>query len=306
MEQVVQGAIFVLAVAGNAIVVIGLFCRRKKLSRMNLLILHLCLADFFVAFFNVLPQLLWDITFTFQGGPALCKLVTYLQLVAMYASSYVLVTTAIDRYLVICHPLLTHAWSACRIHSLVGVAWIMALAFSLPQMFIFSYIEISPGLRDCRATFNPDWTLQLYITWIAVSIYVLPSIFLVLTYGRICYAVWRSSVTPPSEGSKRLYLRCVNGNNSPSLTQPILKRNRKSRESKSMPARTRKMSRSKVKTVKLTLTVILCYLLCWSPFFISQLWAAWDVDAPFEGKRFLFIDSHTIDPQPVYRLSIQD
>ena len=46
------------------------------------------------------------------------------------------------------------------------------------------------------------------------------------------------------------------------------------------------ISSAKIKTVKLTLTVILCYFLCWSPFFIAQMWAAWDETAPFYGKNY--------------------
>ncbi len=49
-------------------------------------------------------------------------------------------------------------------------------------------------------------------------------------------------------------------------------------------AHVRTLSRSKLKTVKLTLTVILCYLICWGPFFIAQMWAAWDPHAPFTGQ----------------------
>lgn len=55
--------IFALAVVGNSVVLLVLALRGKKLSRMNLMIVHLSVADLFVAFFNVLPQLLWDITF---------------------------------------------------------------------------------------------------------------------------------------------------------------------------------------------------------------------------------------------------
>ncbi len=73
------------------------FYFRKKLSRMNMMIVHLSLADLFVAFCNVLPQLIWDITYRFYGGDFLCRFVKFVQVVAMYASSYVLVTTAIDR-----------------------------------------------------------------------------------------------------------------------------------------------------------------------------------------------------------------
>ena len=63
IEIFVSGLIFACAVIGNSVVLLVLGTRRKKLSRMNLMIAHLSIADLFVAFFNVLPQLIWDITF---------------------------------------------------------------------------------------------------------------------------------------------------------------------------------------------------------------------------------------------------
>ena len=66
-----------------------LFFRRQKLSRMNLLIAHLAAADLFVAFFNVLPQLIWDITFRFKGGDVLCRLVKYLQVRILFQIKFV-------------------------------------------------------------------------------------------------------------------------------------------------------------------------------------------------------------------------
>ena len=62
--------------------------RRQKLSRMNLLIAHLAAADLFVAFFNVLPQMIWDITFRFKGGDVLCRLVKYLQVRIFFLISF--------------------------------------------------------------------------------------------------------------------------------------------------------------------------------------------------------------------------
>ncbi len=80
IEISVQACILFLAVFGNGMVLLVLFCRRRqKLSRMNLLLAHLALADLFVAFFNILPQLIWDITYRFYGGDFLCRTVKYLQ-----------------------------------------------------------------------------------------------------------------------------------------------------------------------------------------------------------------------------------
>jgi hypothetical protein len=58
VEIAVQAAIFVLAITGNGLV-LGLLVamsRRKELGRMYTMIGHLSIADLFVAFFNLLPQ----------------------------------------------------------------------------------------------------------------------------------------------------------------------------------------------------------------------------------------------------------
>ncbi|CAG5130245.1 unnamed protein product, partial [Candidula unifasciata] len=208
IEMAVSATILFLAIAGNCCVILSLAIKRKHLSRMHLMILHLSLADLFVAFFNVLPQLIWDITYRFQGGSFMCVVVKYLQVVAMYASSYVLLATAVDRqvylvYYAICRPFLSQSWTAKQAHILVIIAWAASLLFSLPQMFIFSYQEISllllymkvelgSEVYDCWARFHPEWTLPAYITWMTASIFIIPTCLLGLLYGQITWVVWKA------------------------------------------------------------------------------------------------------------------
>jgi len=220
VEVAVQLVILCASVIGNVlvlvIVVVGIRRRRDvvsspgvhtinlsftstspRLSRMNRMIVHLSTADLFVAFFNVLPQLLWDITGTFRGNDLLCRTVTYLQLVAMYASSYVLVATAVDRYLAICRPL--NAFRHRGSDRLVAAAWLLALVFAVPQLAVFGYREAdSSGNSDCWAIFEPAWSLRVYITWTTLAIYVCPAGILAVTYTHICCAVIRSIRQPHS------------------------------------------------------------------------------------------------------------
>ena len=293
IEITIQAAILFLAVLGNSLVLLVLCLRRKKLSRMNLLIVHLSLADLFVAIFNVLPQLIWDITFRFQGNDFLCRSVKFFQVVAMYASSYVLVTTAIDRYLAICHPLTSHTWSGAKVHMMAGVAWALSLAFSIPQIVIFGYREFLPGVSDCWAVFKPLWTVKLYVTWFFLAVYVIPSCVLAFAYGRICFVVWRS-VTAKESSTKRKNTSHKSSNNGlmgseshengKLLKQSTSVENSSKKSSSNPRAHVRSLSRAKLKTVKLTLTVIICYLVCWSPFFIAQMWGVWDSRPPFTGN----------------------
>ena len=283
IEIVFQGIIFFLAVFGNGLVLLILGLRKKKLNRMNILIVHLTVADLFVAFFNILPQLLWDITYRFHGNDFLCRSVKYLQVVAMYASAYVLVTTAVDRYLVICHPLTIQTWSTIKVHLLVLVAWILSLLFSLPQLVIFSYREVAPDVYDCWGEFEPMWTLKLYISWIAGAIYIIPALLLSVLYGNICLTVYRSLMSRESFRSSKGAYHKINKESPNKLSVHDCRATANPR------AHVRVLSRSKVKTVKLTLTVVACYLLCWGPFFVAQMWAAWDDNAPFNSKCQQFI-----------------
>ncbi|XP_045076573.1 uncharacterized protein LOC123490764 [Coregonus clupeaformis] len=43
------------------------------------------------------------------------------------------------------------------------------------------------------------------------------------------------------------------------------------------------ISKAMSKTVRMTLVIVLVYTVCWSPFFIVQLWAAWDPNPPDQG-----------------------
>jgi len=112
-EIAIQAVVFVVAVVGNALVIVALWLQarerqirrrltlqaggrpsserdarrihahqhhgRLRLRRMDFMILHLTLADLSVAGFTVLPQLIWDALGQFPGNDFLCRSVAYLQ-----------------------------------------------------------------------------------------------------------------------------------------------------------------------------------------------------------------------------------
>jgi len=87
VEVAVLALVLFLALTGNLCVLLAIHTTKHSQSRMYYLMKHLSIADLVVAIFQVLPQLIWDITFRYYGPDILCRLVKYLQVVGMFAST---------------------------------------------------------------------------------------------------------------------------------------------------------------------------------------------------------------------------
>lgn len=144
------------------------------------------------------------------------------------------------------------------------------------------YIYFVIALYESFIVSQPSWTLPVYVTWVTTSIYLLPLIILIILYTRICMTVWRSA--------------SVNKAKDREIFESPRMRSSGPRYSRNPRTHVRAISQAKVKTVKLTLVVIANYVFCYGPFFISQMWAAWDETAPFEGKTSMIDpDERTIE-----------
>ncbi|XP_038010201.1 oxytocin receptor-like isoform X2 [Motacilla alba alba] len=219
VEIAVLGVIFLTASVGNFILILVLWRRRKKLSRMYVFMLHLSIADLVVAFFQVLPQLIWDITDIFIGPDFLCRIIKYLQLLGMFASTYMIVVMTVDRYQAVCYPMVTFQKKRALWNIPICSSWSIALILSLPQVKICKIIRRNINVKkqnECEAT-NQNQVL-------------------------------------PSRASS---VNCI--------------------------------SKAMIKTVKMTVVTVVVYVLCWSPFFIAQLWSVWFPSMLTEGSAFTII-----------------
>lgn len=90
VEQTVLATIFICAVIANILVLLVMLTtrRHRRTTRMAFFICHLTIADLLVAFFSVLPMLIWKSNTTFFGGEFLCRLVPFLMIASTYISVY--------------------------------------------------------------------------------------------------------------------------------------------------------------------------------------------------------------------------
>jgi len=210
IEITVLSVILVIAIVGNSLMLIAL--RRqlnfRPMSRMYFFMLNLSIADLFVAFGNILPQLAWDITFRFQGNDLLCRIVKFLQVFVLYVSTYILTSMAIDRYLVVCH----HSFSRNYYSGLKGprilvaASYIFSFLLATPQVFIFSYMEVPVrkffiSLHSLNLT-SPAmkcWSYQVFLSLMQKSPCVLSILLAELTPR--CFALSKRSIFIQSNGS---------------------------------------------------------------------------------------------------------
>lgn len=265
VEVTVLVLVLVFALAGNLCVLLAIHTSKHSQSRMYYFMKHLSIADLVVAIFQVLPQLIWDITFRFYGPDFLCRLVKYLQVVGMFASTYMLVLMSIDRCLAICQPLRSLHRRKDRFY--VITSWVLSLLFSIPQVYIFSLKEVGNGVFDCWGDFVQPWGAKAYITWISLTIYIFPVTILSACYGMISFKIWQNFKL------KTKREQCI------SLTPRASKGSALTRVSS-----VKLISKAKIRTVKMTFVIVVAYIICWTPFFFVQMWSAWDPDAPREGR----------------------
>ncbi|NP_001243561.1 oxytocin receptor isoform X1 [Oryzias latipes] len=271
VEVTVLALVLFLALAGNLCVLLAIHTTKHSQSRMYYFMKHLSIADLVVAIFQVLPQLIWDITFRFYGPDILCRLVKYLQVVGMFASTYMLVLMSIDRCLAICQPL--HSLHRRKDRIYVILSWLLSLIFSIPQMFIFSLREVGSagsGVYDCWGDFVKPWGAKAYITWISLTIYIIPVAILSICYGLISFKIWQNFKL------KTKREQCIN------LTPKTSQNNTLARVSS-----VKLISKAKITTVKMTFVIVVAYIVCWTPFFSVQMWSAWDQAAPREAMPFI-------------------
>lgn len=257
---ILQSLIFSVSLAGNIITLVALAFfnrRRKKISRMYLFIIHLCIADLSVAILNVGPNLCFLLSIPnncpLEFNHASCKIVHYFSIVAIYGSTYVLVMTAIDRLLVICYPLWAQRLADRHVHLMVILAWFLSLIFSVPQLVTFEFRD-----NACQPLWHDDIDIhtrytKMYMIWFTTAVWIVPCIIIAICYISITVRVWSSSKTILSNGAISAGASGV--------------------------ARTRL-----IKPVQLTLAVVIGYLACWSPWMVDTLYLYFNPHAHNKSK----------------------
>jgi len=187
--------------------------------------------------------------------------------------------------------------------------WLCALVFATPQLFIFVQVEeVHPGTGDddsplrstlaCKsAGYTAEWQRKAYFTFLTSYILVVPTIIMVYCYASIIRVIWLRSRTCRSPGEKcvsldrpRIHfvsahkaglaasaipgwrrdnpLRCSSHLRRAASFQPYHRTHRGVADSSAL---SRLALSSKRTVVKMTMLVVVSFVVCWTPYFAVSL-----------------------------------
>lgn len=132
-QLIAYSLLFPLAAVGNLLVFVALFRNRHRKSRVNMMILHLSLADMIVTFVFLPTEITWHVTIEWVFGNFGCKVYKFLSAFGFYLSSMVLVCISLDRYFAVLHPLKVND-AQRRGKIMLFFAWLISAVISLPQV----------------------------------------------------------------------------------------------------------------------------------------------------------------------------
>ncbi|NXP41434.1 CCR10 protein, partial [Leiothrix lutea] len=142
-----------LGIVGNTLVLLTHARCRQAHSVTDVCLLHLALSDLLLLL--MLPLAVADTLQDWSPSTAACKALQGLHSLNFYSGFFFLTCISVDRYVaVVGGPAAwrLHPRARCRSSLTVGLAWLAATLFALPQ-FIYSRAQQHQHLRFCHVTF---------------------------------------------------------------------------------------------------------------------------------------------------------
>lgn len=234
--------IFVVSLVGNSLIGITVYKTQTLRKPINLLIVNMAMSDILYPLF-LIPRRIsalylnaWLITGAL--GEALCKLGPFLTDVSLIVSIESLVLIAVDRFGAVMFPLRPALISSKRCPLLIIVTWILAMAVVSPDLLVYS-LDVDQEVVMCHRNWDSvidSTTWSEYIFAMNVVFVYIPMALLIILYSSMLLNL--TSRKTPGEG----------------LTDAERKREKRNRN-----------------VWKLTIAIVLLFMVCWIPWSISNL-----------------------------------
>ncbi|CAD7005774.1 unnamed protein product [Ceratitis capitata] len=232
---VLYSLVCLVGLFGNTLVIYVVLRFSKMQTVTNIYILNLAIAD--ECFLIGIPFLIYTMRIcSWRFGDFMCKAYLVSTSITQFTSSIFLLIMSADRYLAVCHPIASPKYRTQRNAKIVSaIAWLTSAVLMLPVILYASTVSQEDGVNlSCNIEWPETYKKHSATTFTLYTFFLgfaTPLSFILCFY----YLVIRKL---HAVGSKH-----------------------KSKEKK----------RSHRKVTRLVLTVITVYILCWLPYWISQV-----------------------------------
>ncbi|XP_062564458.1 somatostatin receptor type 2-like [Armigeres subalbatus] len=234
ISMILYAIVALIGLFGNTLVIYVVLRFSKMQTVTNMYILNLAIADqcFLIGIpFLIITMHLGEWTF----GNTMCKAYMVSTSITQFTSSIFLFIMSADRYIAVCHPISSPRFRTPLVSKIVSFfAWTTSALIMLPVMLYANTVHRDKGKISCNIVWPSENASNSGTTFTLYSLilgFAIPLSLILMFY----YLVIRK-------------LRTVGPKS-------------KSKEKK----------RSHRKVTKLVLTVITVYVLCWLPYWISQV-----------------------------------
>ncbi|KAJ0178894.1 hypothetical protein K1T71_005669 [Dendrolimus kikuchii] len=258
--------VFLVALTGNGLVCFVVQKTPRMKTVTNYFIMNLAVGDILMTLFCVPFSFVSMLILRYWPfGALMCKIVNYSQAVSVFVSAYTLLAISIDRYIIVMRPLKPRLGKTAA-KLVVAAVWIGALITAAPIPIVSRLQKPSLWHEACQVDIcSEQWTdkrqSEQYTFALLGLQFALPLCVLVYTYARIAYVVWCSR--PPGEAHTE---------------------------------RDSRLQLSKRKMVKMMVTVVTVFTMCWLPLNIFiVLWTIHEADeewSAWPGLPYLWFASH--------------
>uniref|UniRef100_A0A2S2NKP8 Neuropeptide Y receptor n=1 Tax=Schizaphis graminum TaxID=13262 RepID=A0A2S2NKP8_SCHGA len=237
-------AVFVVSLVGNGLVCYVVVFSAQMHSVTNLFIMNMAVGDLLMTLFCVPFSFVATLLLQYWPfGSDLCHTVSFAQAVAVLVSAYTLVAISVDRYIAIMWPLKPRA-SRHQAKYIIALVWTVAVITAFPILLVTTLEQPSSwhqqcGLYICNENWSSENVRHYYNVALLVLQYCIPFAVLLFTYVNIGVVVWGKRTPGEAQNSRDV-----------------------------------RMAKSKRKMIKMMVTVVIAFTVCWLPYNILLI--LWD------------------------------